>query len=77
MSTQAKSVAMTALDWERMNCARVGAGGALDIPNGGRCDGVSEPVKFAMDAGFSRANQMVSRRICGSIGGRPRGLFGG
>ena len=24
MSTQAKSVAMIALDWERMNCAQVG-----------------------------------------------------
>lgn len=91
MSTQATSVAMIALDCERMNPDQVGPVRSRVglIPAALR---IFQTVEAAMlcpsrwsspwilrypQFGFSWAIRIVSRRICASMGGRPRGLFGG
>jgi hypothetical protein len=91
VSTQAKSVAMIACDWDRMNWDQVGPVRSRVglIPAARR---IFQTVEAAMvcpsrrsspwmrrypQFGFSLARRLVSRRRCGSMGGRPRGLFGG
>lgn len=61
VSTHAKSVAVTAAAWERMNSTHVGpvrwsrvdAGLAQDVPHARRGDGVAEPAEFAVDTPVS------------------------
>jgi len=90
VSTQAKSVAMMPVAWERMNCAHVGPVRSRVglIPAALR---IFQTVEAAMvcpsrrsspwmrrypQAGFSPANRMIKARTSGSTGGRPRGMLG-
>ena len=81
VSTHAKSVAMTALAWERMNsdqdgsgavAARVDAGGPQDLPHGRRGDPVAEAVRVRRGPAGSPTSGSLGPSGRSAVGARDR-----